>query len=105
MDVLEEGQLCESTARRGTEVLARLRETTKPVAGVVDVRGIGFMVGIEFTDAEFTARVRAECINQHMLILSCGAGDNVLRLIPPLTISDDELEQALGILERAILAA
>jgi 4-aminobutyrate aminotransferase-like enzyme len=47
--------------------------------------------------------IRAACLDRGLLILGCGIDDNVIRLIPPLTISDPELDQALETLESAVL--
>ena len=50
------------------------------------------------------AAVQQQCLDDGMIVLTCGPRENVLRLIPPLTITDDEAELALAILERALTA-
>ena len=48
--------------------------------------------------------VREACLAEGLLVLTCGPGENVLRLIPPLNVSDDDLRLGLDILERALQA-
>ena len=46
--------------------------------------------------------MQARCLADGMIVLMCGPGENVLRLIPPLTVTDDEIDQALTILSHAL---
>ena len=65
------------------------------------------MIGLEFCDKdgkpskEWTEKVVARCLENKMIILSCGQAGQVVRLVPPLTLSDSEAEKALEILEIA----
>ena len=70
-----------------------------------DIRGIGLMIGLELADKAVTDRVCAACLDAGVIVLSCGPDENVLRLVPPLTITDDELDQGLAALCDAIRAA
>ena len=56
-------------------------------------------------DKAATARVAAACHAQGLLVLTAGTYGNVVRLLPPLVIPDDLLEEGLGILEAALSAA
>src|SRR5581483_7660942 len=84
------------------ELLARvrtagnaLREALRLVPGVSDVRGRGLLIGAQL---DRDARpVAAACLEAGLLVTS--AGDRVLRLTPPLVVTDDEIGQALAILE------
>jgi 4-aminobutyrate aminotransferase-like enzyme len=69
---------------------------------VRDVRGVGLMIGVELRDGLTAAAVQQQCFDEGLLVLTCGPHDNVLRLIPPLTITDDEFAQGLGILAGAL---
>jgi acetylornithine/succinyldiaminopimelate/putrescine aminotransferase len=84
--------------RKGTwlgERLLRLAERTRRVAAV---RGRGLMWGVELTEpaAPYVAQAR----ERHLLVIT--AGPTVLRLVPPLVISDQELERGVGILEEVL---
>lgn len=71
-----------------------------------DIRGSGLMIGIELVKdrtanlpyPELLATIMAECREQNLMVVSCGIHGNVLRLMPPLTISLDELDIGVGIL-------
>ncbi len=48
--------------------------------------------------------MQQRCLDEGLLVLTCGPDENVLRLIPPLTITDDELDRGGAILGRALAA-
>jgi 4-aminobutyrate aminotransferase len=98
IDVVE--PLLERARTLGEHALSVLRSVASP--DVVDVRGVGLMIGIELASHEAAAAAVDRCFAAGMLVLTCGPESQVLRLIPPLTITDEELEQALGILTRAL---
>ncbi|MDX1523372.1 MAG: aminotransferase class III-fold pyridoxal phosphate-dependent enzyme, partial [Anaerolineae bacterium] len=108
IDVLREERLVENAASMGNYLMDRLRElqSSYPVMG--DVRGRGLMVGVEFTDPDgkpdaATAKaVNRACLEQHMLSLVCGSYQNVIRWIPPLIVSRDQIDDALTIFEKAL---
>ena len=87
----------------GDVVMGRLRALAAPV--IVEVRGIGGMIGVELRDKAAAEAVQARCLADGVIVLTCGPDGNVLRLIPPLTITDDELDHGLAVLERALLEA
>ena len=60
------------------------------------------MVGVECINGEVAETIQMECLDKGLIVLVCGAGENVLRLVPPLTVSDDEIAQGLAILKAAI---
>jgi len=103
IEVLESEGLYDRALAIGDRVMARLRALTAPV--VVEVRGIGGMIGVELRDKAAAEAVQTRCLADGVIVLTCGPDGNVLRLIPPLTISDDELDQGLTVLERALLEA
>jgi 4-aminobutyrate aminotransferase/(S)-3-amino-2-methylpropionate transaminase len=78
-----------------------------------DVRGLGAMNAFELVtdratngpDAALTAAVVAEAEARGLILLSCGTRYNVIRLLPPLTIPMDQLNEALDIIEASIEAA
>ena len=82
-----------------------------PVIG--DVRGLGLMVGCEFTnpasgepEAVVTKKVVAHMLNESKVImLSCGTYSNVIRWIPPLVVTEVQIDAGLTAFERAVAAA
>jgi 4-aminobutyrate aminotransferase/(S)-3-amino-2-methylpropionate transaminase len=71
-----------------------------------DVRGRGAMVAIEFTEPtpDLTARIAKHCHRNGVLVLTAGTYGNVLRFLPPLSIPDELLTEALDVLRDAIAA-
>jgi len=67
----------------------------------VEVRGKGMIIGLDVADTEHSKAIVAECFDNGLLIASCGTGGKVLKLIPPLTIPEDDLTAGLEILVRA----
>ncbi len=104
----EEGMV-ENSARQGAYLLARLRELQQPHPCIGDVRGLGLMVGVEFTadgepDKATAKAVRQACQERGLLLLTCGPWDNTIRWIPPLIVTREQLQEALGIFEQALAA-
>jgi len=96
----------------GETMLRRLRRLSAGAPAIGNVRGRGAMVGIEFVggdgiapDRETTGRVLRRCHQDGLMVLGAGTYGNVIRLLPPLVISDGLLDEGLGILERAVTAA
>ena len=100
IDVIES----EGLLRRARDLGERALEHLRGLGGadVRDVRGVGLMLAVELSSRDGAAAVVDRCFDEGMLVLTCGRDAHVLRLIPPLTISDDELDLALGILGRAL---
>jgi len=91
--------------QRLTDGLKRLQENY-PVIG--DVRGPGLMVGVEFShddrsaDSTTTKAVARACIDRNLLLLTCGTYENVIRWIPPLIVTNEQIDEALTIFEDAL---
>jgi 4-aminobutyrate aminotransferase len=110
VDVLRKEKLAERAARLGTHAMERLRSWQPAHPHLGDIRGLGLMIGLEFMDGRLPApdlasRVQGEALERGLLVLTCGVDENVIRLIPPLTIPESELDQGLDILEASLTAA
>jgi acetylornithine/N-succinyldiaminopimelate aminotransferase len=98
LDVIERDSLCENARARGKELRDGLRVIAKDYPDVVvDVRGRGLMVGVEC--GEHAGEIREHCTEQRLLINT--AGGDTLRFVPPLVISEDDVEEALRRVRRA----
>ncbi len=110
--VIREEGLLENAQRMGTLLMERLRELQSEFgkrSGVIgDVRGLGLMVGAEFTDSDGTPAtdlakaVVKGCLKRHLLLLTCGPWDNTVRWIPPLVVTEEQVEEALVIFKDAL---
>jgi 4-aminobutyrate aminotransferase len=101
---LLEGGLTANAAVRGEELLAGLRQIGgRWPKSVIDVRGKGLMIGVEFTDPKLAEEVQWACFTRGLLVLECGK--QTVRLCPPLVASASDVETALRIFEEAVEAA
>jgi diaminobutyrate-2-oxoglutarate transaminase len=86
---------------------ALLRERLERIAAAHpdrdwEVRGKGMMQALDTGDGAFAAAVQRACFENGLLIGPCGSGGRVIKLIPPLIISEEDLAEGLDVLERAI---
>ena len=66
------------------------------------MRGIGLIYGIELPSNEIALKVRNKCFKNGLIIELVGGDDNTVKLLPPLTISDQDLEKGLEILLKSL---
>jgi len=98
LEVIEEEKLLERSRRLGGRALARLKSIRH--TSISDVRGIGLLLAVELNDAELAEEVLYRSLARG-LSFKVGQG-NVLVLAPPLTISESDLDRALGIVEESL---
>jgi 4-aminobutyrate aminotransferase len=105
--IREDGMLA-NTVARGAQLMEGLRGLQIRYPQLGDVRGLGLMVGVEFRtpdrqpDKATAKAVAAACLQRNLLLLTCGTWDNVIRWIPPLVVSEAEIDQALSIFADAL---
>jgi len=101
-------QMLENARQSGQQLMAGLRRLQEEHPQIADVRGLGLMVGVEFRDAKGkpdkpTAKaVIQACLERQLILLTCGPWDNTIRWIPPLVVSGEQIDQALGIFEESL---
>lgn len=111
--VLRDEGLIDNAAARGRQLMDGLLEIQSRFPVLGDVRGLGLMVGCEFTnpetdqpDAGIAKRATTYALNEGKLILlTCGMYANVIRWIPPLVVTESQINQGLEIFEQAVAAA
>jgi 4-aminobutyrate aminotransferase/(S)-3-amino-2-methylpropionate transaminase len=106
---LRDNNLGERARQLGDVMLANLRSLQKDVAIIGDVRGRGAMVAIELIEpgtktpnAAAAKSIINYCQQQGVVALICGTYGNVIRLLPPLIITDDQLADGLSVLGAAV---
>jgi 2,2-dialkylglycine decarboxylase (pyruvate) len=114
LETIEEERLVERAREQGEYLLARLRELQTAHEQIGDVRGRGLLVGLELVEDRESRRpadalgaaVTAECLRRglSMNIVRAGSGANCFRMAPPLTISEDEIDLAVEILDSSLIA-
>ena len=110
IETLRSERLPERAAALGERVLERARGWQAKHPRLGDVRGRGLMIGLEFMDGkrpapELTQRILQAALDRDLLLLACGVDENVIRMIPPLTISEQDLDKGMDVLEASITAA
>ncbi len=102
----DEGFLA-AARRLGERMESRLRELAARQPAVGEVRGLGPMLALELVEQtpERAKAVVDAAYDRGLLLLACGLHGNVIRLLPPLTIADDELDEGMTILEEALAAS
>lgn len=101
----EDDKFCADVVRKGEIMRARLQDMAKAGSNAWEVRGKGMMQAIDVVDGAFAKEVAAKSFQSGLLVGPCGSGGRVIKLIPPLTIPDDDLTEGLDILESSIKAA
>jgi len=112
IDVIEQEKLVERSNLLGNKLIARLKAIQSKVPSLKDVRGLGSMVAAEFFDPisgepspDAVKRVQQAALAEGLILLTCGVYANVVRFLYPLTTEDAVFDEALDILERALLKA
>jgi len=93
------------------KVNERMRNLQSIHACIGDIRGLGAMIGIELVkqndptkpDSKLCNEIIQKCARDGLIIISAGMDKNVIRILSPLVITDDELNRGLNILEKAIV--
>ncbi|WP_328812574.1 aspartate aminotransferase family protein [Rhodococcus sp. NBC_00297] len=111
LDVVEDEGLVENARLRGEQLLGGLREIAARHDEIGDARGLGLMAAFEFVDDAGDAdpgaalALQKAALDRDLLLLTCGALGNVVRIIPPLVVTRDEVELGLERIAEACDAA
>ncbi len=105
MEIIEREGLVENAASLGRRALERLEAALAGRDGIVAVRGLGLMLGIEFPDGERCSAVVEALLQNGVIVLPSGTGGCVLSMTPPLSIDSAALDHALDAVVEACTAA
>jgi 4-aminobutyrate aminotransferase len=100
---MKEEKMPENAQVRGTQLVSHLRRIQLDYPVIGDVRGLGLMIGVEFKTADrkpdkaLTKAVIQACFERKLMLLSCGTYDNVIRWIPPLVVTEKQIDEAVEI--------
>jgi 4-aminobutyrate aminotransferase len=106
---IRDDHLLENAVEQGTSLVSQLREVRGEFPVIGDIRGIGLMIAAEFTNpdgtpaADLAKAVIKGCLERRLLLLSCGTWGNTVRWIPPLTVTEDQIQEAVAIFRAALL--
>jgi 4-aminobutyrate aminotransferase/(S)-3-amino-2-methylpropionate transaminase len=110
LDVIGEEGVCDRAAAIGETIRQRMLAWQNRFPAVGDVRGLGAMLAIELVEdretkrpaAELASRIAEAAAERGLLLLKAGIYANCIRVLAPLVLTDDELEEALGVWEEAL---
>ena len=110
LDVIEKEGLLERSLRLGERIKARFSQMMDVFGCIGEVRGLGAMVAVELFDdearqkpaAELTKALVARCAEQGLIMLPCGVYGNVIRILVPLTASDEIVDEGMDIIEHSL---
>ncbi|PJM73497.1 4-aminobutyrate--2-oxoglutarate transaminase [Bifidobacterium primatium] len=107
--LMEDKGLPARAAHIGELADAALKPLVDELDTVAEVRGLGAMIGIEFVkpgslepNKELVGRIAKRTVQEGLIVLTCGINGNVIRLLPTLTITDEEFGEALDVLKEII---
>ncbi len=108
IQAIQEENMLHNAQVRGAELMDGLRALQQQYPAIGDVRGLGLMIGVEFRTPDRTpdkptakAVVKA-CLQRGLMLLSCGPWDNVIRWIPPLIVTESQVDEALDIFAQSL---
>lgn len=110
IEKIEREKLCDRANIIGSYIMRRLNKMMEKYDVIGDVRGLGAMIGLEFVKdrttkepyGEFVTHVIDYCFKHGVIFLNAGLFGNVIRFLPPLVMTQDQLEYGLKVLEDAI---
>lgn len=110
LEVIQDEKLVENAAERGSELRAALEQVARRHRAITDVRGLGLMLGNEFRDAAgepdgaTALAAQQEAARRGLLLLTCGGWGQVVRFIPALVVSSEQVAEAATIWEQSVAA-
>jgi len=109
--VMREEKMLENATERGTQLMTGLRKMQEEYSQIGDVRGKGLMIGTEFLvdgrpekAKQLAKDVLHAAEENNLLLLTCGTYDNTIRWIPPLNVSEEQINDGLKAFESALKA-
>jgi 4-aminobutyrate aminotransferase len=105
--VIQEDNLLQNAEERGEQLRTHLKTLQAEYPVIGDVRGLGLMNAIEFThdgkpDPDLSKAVLGAALEDGLILLGCGTFDNVIRWIPPLVVTTQEIDDAVEIFTNAL---
>ncbi len=100
IEIIRHERLLDNAKKIGNHMIKRLREMKSRYPIIHEVRGLGLMIGVEFSKEIYKDLIPKMAFKKGLLVLGCGR--KAIRIVPPLIITRDEADKGLGILEGVI---
>ena len=108
IDAVKNEGLLGKAERISDGVIQRLTALKDSCGVVGDVRALGYMIGVEFVKdggvphPGAVSALKERCLERGLIILECGTERNIIRFIPPLVTTEEQMDEALGIFEESV---
>jgi 4-aminobutyrate aminotransferase/(S)-3-amino-2-methylpropionate transaminase len=110
IEKIEKDNLCDRAFEIGKYITSRFHHMREKYDVIGDIRGLGAMIGIEFVKnrstkephAELVKKITQYCFKRGVIVLNAGLLSNVIRFLPPLVITQEQLKYGIDIIEEAI---
>ncbi|WP_341961744.1 aspartate aminotransferase family protein [Planococcus maritimus] len=109
IEVLKEERLLENAQTLGAYALKELDKLKRKHPVIREVRGVGLMIGIELMDPQTkrpdgkaVMEVLDDCLKQGVLFYLCGNSGEVIRMIPPLVVTQEQIDEGIQVLDQAL---
>ncbi|MBE9545481.1 MAG: 4-aminobutyrate--2-oxoglutarate transaminase [Proteobacteria bacterium] len=109
LEAFEEEDLLAKSVALGQKLKSRFEKWQREFSLIGEIRGLGAMLGLEFVKgenkepaAEEAKQLAEFCLDKGLLILVCGSYGNIVRILAPFVITDEQLEQGLSIMEEGL---
>ncbi len=110
IEVLKEERLLENAQKLGAYALGELDKLKQKHPAIREIRGVGLMIGIELMDpktkrpdGKAVMEVLDDCLKQGVLFYLCGNSGEVIRMIPPLTVTQEQIDEGIKVLDQALM--
>jgi 4-aminobutyrate aminotransferase/(S)-3-amino-2-methylpropionate transaminase len=111
LEVFEEENMLAKSVALGEKLRTRFEKWQQQFDIIGEIRGLGAMLGLELVKgenrepaADEAKQLTAFCLEKGLMVLSCGTYGNVIRVLAPFVITDEQLEKGLGIMEEGLVA-
>ncbi|AND86065.1 4-aminobutyrate--2-oxoglutarate transaminase [Clostridium tyrobutyricum] len=110
IEKIKNDKLCDKSRKMGEYIIKRLNAMKEKYDVIGDVRGLGSMIGLEFVKdrvtkepyGELVKQITEYCFKHGVIFLNAGLFGNVVRFLPPLVITKEQLDYGLNVLDKAI---
>jgi 4-aminobutyrate aminotransferase/(S)-3-amino-2-methylpropionate transaminase len=111
LEVFEEESMLEKSVALGEKLKARFEKWQQQFNIIGGIRGLGAMLGLELVKganrepaADEAKQLTGFCLEKGLMVLACGSYGNIIRVLAPFVITDEQLEKGLGIMEEGLVA-
>jgi len=102
IEVIKAEKMLPNTEKQGKYLLGKLKELRKKFPVIKEVRGLGLMIGVDFSASEPVKKIINYCLAKQLVLISTGGDGTVIRFIPPLNVTREQVDQALRVFAAAL---